>query len=85
MTEPVENDALEKGLKKPLLLNSEDKQETEDGDGEFDGSDGAPEESRGPATSIGSAYKLLTPSVKVWDYIMLNLKFTSFIRLHGGI
>ncbi|XP_073264193.1 SPX domain-containing membrane protein At4g22990 isoform X3 [Populus alba] len=64
-TEPVENDALEKGLKKPLLLNSEDKQETEDGDGEFDGSDGAPEESRGPATSIGSAYKLLTPSVKL--------------------
>ena len=65
MTEPVENDALEKGLKQPLLLNSEDTQEIEDGDGEFDGSDEATEESRGPATSIGSAYRLLTPSVKV--------------------
>ncbi|KAG6781009.1 hypothetical protein POTOM_013889 [Populus tomentosa] len=85
-TEPVENDALEKGLKKPLLLNSEDKQETEDGDGEFDGSDGAPEESRGPATSIGSAYKLLTPSVKVpaWpnsQFVEWNLTFNILVQL----
>ncbi|KAL3599009.1 hypothetical protein D5086_006927 [Populus alba] len=80
-TEPVENDALEKGLKKPLLLNSEDKQETEDGDGEFDGSDGAPEESRGPATSIGSAYKLLTPSVKVQLLIYFMLKYAMEVLL----
>ncbi|KAL9350042.1 hypothetical protein Peur_057297 [Populus x canadensis] len=80
-TEPVENDALEKGLKNPLLLNSEDKQETEDGDGEFDGSDGAPEESRGPATSIGSAYKLLTPSVKVQLLIYFMLKYAMEVLL----
>ncbi|KAJ7003980.1 SPX domain-containing membrane protein [Populus alba x Populus x berolinensis] len=80
-TEPVEKDALEKGLKKPLLLNSEDKQETEDGDGEFDGSDGAPEESRGPATSIGSAYKLLTPSVKVQLLIYFMLKYAMEVLL----
>ncbi|KAG6782725.1 hypothetical protein POTOM_012139 [Populus tomentosa] len=81
LAQPVENDALEKGLKKPLLLNSEDKQETEDGDGEFDGSDGAPEESRGPATSIGSAYKLLTPSVKVQLLIYFMLKYAMEVLL----
>ncbi|KAJ6962551.1 hypothetical protein NC652_001267 [Populus alba x Populus x berolinensis] len=64
LDEPVENDVLEKGLKQPLLLSSEDKRVIEDGDGEFDGSDEASEEARGPATSIGSAYRLLTPSVK---------------------
>jgi hypothetical protein len=85
MTEPVENDVLEKGLKQPLLLSSEERRVTEDGDGEFDGSDEAPEEARGPATSIGSAYRLLTPSVKVWQYHMNFLTFNSFIRFYGGI
>ena len=61
MTEPEENDAIEKGLAQPLLLSSEDKQEEEDNDA----SEEAPEDSRGPATSIRSAYRLLTPSVKV--------------------
>lgn len=66
MTEPAENDALEKGLKQPLLITSEDKQE-DDEDQEGDGSEEASEESRQPATSIASAYRLLTPSVKVYD------------------
>ncbi|KAJ6703652.1 INNER MEMBRANE TRANSPORT PROTEIN YAJR [Salix viminalis] len=79
--EPVENDALENGLKQPLLLNSEDMQETEDGDGEFDGSDEATEESRGPATSIGSAYRLLTPSVKVQLLIYFMLKYAMEVLL----
>ncbi|KAB5564449.1 hypothetical protein DKX38_004503 [Salix brachista] len=79
--EPVENDALEKGLKQPLLLNSEDTQEIEDGDGEFDGSDEATEESRGPATSIGSAYRLLTPSVKVQLLIYFMLKYAMEVLL----
>ncbi|KAJ6695535.1 INNER MEMBRANE TRANSPORT PROTEIN YAJR [Salix koriyanagi] len=78
--EPVENDALERG-KQPLLLKSEDKQETEDGDGEFDGSDEALEESRGPATSIGSAYRLLTPSVKVQLLIYFMLKYAMEVLL----
>ncbi|KAF9685771.1 hypothetical protein SADUNF_Sadunf03G0088800 [Salix dunnii] len=79
--EPVENDALEKGLKQPLLLNSEGKQEIEDGDGDFDGSDEASEESRGPATSIGSAYRLLTPSVKVQLLIYFMLKYAMEVLL----
>ncbi|KAJ6388735.1 hypothetical protein OIU77_027154 [Salix suchowensis] len=78
--EPVENDALERG-KQPLLLKSEDKQETEDGDGEFDGSDEALKESRGPATSIGSAYRLLTPSVKVQLLIYFMLKYAMEVLL----
>lgn len=65
MTETVENDALEEGLKRPLLVSSEDKQEEEDGDQEFEGSEESSEESHQPATSIRSAYRLLTPSVKV--------------------
>lgn len=61
----MENDALEKGLAQPLLLSSEENQQDEDGDQECEASEEAPEDSRRPAHSIGSAYKLLTPSVKV--------------------
>lgn len=60
------NDTLEKGLQQPLLITSEEKQE-DDEDPEGDGSEEASEESRQPATSIASAYRLLTPSVKVYD------------------
>lgn len=62
----AENDALEKGLAQPLLLTSEENEQNEDGDQEFDDSEEAPEDSRRPANSIGSAYRLLTPSVKVY-------------------
>ncbi|KAL6349525.1 hypothetical protein AAG906_034182 [Vitis piasezkii] len=79
--EPVENDALEKGLAQPLLLSSEDKQEDEDGDQDIDVSEEAPEESRGPATSIGSAYRLLTTSVKVQLLIYFMLKYAIEILL----
>lgn len=79
--EPVENDALEKGLAQPLLLSSEDKQEDEDDDQDIDVSEEAPEESRGPATSIGSAYRLLTPSVKVQLLIYFMLKYAMEILL----
>lgn len=60
----VDNNALEKGLKQPLMISSEDKGD-EDGDQDYDDSEEVPEKSRLPATSIGSAYRLLTPSVKV--------------------
>lgn len=66
MTEAVENGALEEGLKKPLLISSEDKQQDEDGEQECDESEESSEESRLPVTSIRSAYRLLTPSVKVY-------------------
>uniref|UniRef100_A0A2P2LL54 SPX domain-containing protein n=1 Tax=Rhizophora mucronata TaxID=61149 RepID=A0A2P2LL54_RHIMU len=78
---PVENDVLEKGLKQPLLMSSEDKQEDENGDGECDGSDEVPEESRRAATSIRSAYRLLTPSVKVQLLIYFMLKYVMEILL----
>lgn len=49
---------------KPLLLNSEENHD-EDGEQDYDESEEASEDSRGPATSVASAYRLLTPSVKV--------------------
>lgn len=70
MTEAVENDALEEGLKQPLLVSSEDKQQDEDSEQECDESEEASGESRQPATSIQSAYRLLTPSVKVYRWLL---------------
>lgn len=55
---------LENGLGQPLLTDSVDKQ-NDDEDEEVDDSEEAAHDSRKPATSIGSAYRLLTPSVKV--------------------
>lgn len=74
LTETKQNDVMERGLKQPLLITSEgngrspeekEQDDDDDVDTEFDGSEEAPEESRKPATSIASAYRLLTPSVKV--------------------
>ncbi|KAK2664680.1 hypothetical protein Ddye_003254 [Dipteronia dyeriana] len=79
--ETVENDSLENGLKQPLLITSEEKQEDEDGDQEYDGSEEAPEESHQPATSVKSAYRLLTPSVKVQLLIYFMLKYVMEILL----
>lgn len=77
---PVENnDALEKGITQPLLLKSGDKEDDEDGD--LEESEEAPEESRAPVTSIRSAYRLLTPSVKVQLLIYFMLKFVMEILL----
>lgn len=60
----AQNDKLEKGLAQPLLTSTEHEQD-DDGDQECDASEEAPEESRQPANSLGAAYRLLTPSVKV--------------------
>ncbi|KAL5080925.1 hypothetical protein RYX36_009346 [Vicia faba] len=76
----VENGALEKGLKQSLLITSDDKVE-EDIDQDYDDSEEAPEESRLPANSIGSAYRLLTPSVKVQLLIYFMLKYVMEILL----
>lgn len=64
----VDGDALEKGLQQPLLITSEDKVD-ENADQDNDDSEEAPEESRRAAASIGSAYRLLTPSVKVCEQL----------------
>lgn len=76
LTETKQNDVMERGVKQPLLLTSEQNERSseikeqhgddDDGDTEYDESEEAPEESRKPVTSIASAYNLLTPSVKVW-------------------
>lgn len=60
----VVTDELENGLAQPLLLSSENKQ-NEDDDHDIDESEEASEDSRKSATSLRSAYRLLTPSVKV--------------------
>ncbi|KAK9045991.1 hypothetical protein V6N11_051894 [Hibiscus sabdariffa] len=75
----IENGALEEG-KQPLLITSEEKQ-VDDEDPEGDGSEEAPEESRQPATSFMSAYRLLTPSVKVQLLIYFMLKYAMEILL----
>ncbi|KAK8578769.1 hypothetical protein V6N12_069113 [Hibiscus sabdariffa] len=75
----IENGALEEG-KQPLLITSEEKQ-LDDEDPEGDGSEEAPEESREPATSFMSAYRLLTPSVKVQLLIYFMLKYAMEILL----
>ncbi|XP_077235013.1 SPX domain-containing membrane protein At4g22990-like [Tasmannia lanceolata] len=78
---PVENEAIENGLKQPLLLSSEEKQQDEDDDQEYDESEEAPEQSHRAATSIASAYRLLTPSVKVQLLIYFMLKYAMEILL----
>ncbi|KAL6556784.1 hypothetical protein OROHE_006660 [Orobanche hederae] len=59
----AQNDKLEKGLGQPLLASTEHEQD-DDRDQECDVSEEASEDSRQPANSLGSAYRLLTPSVK---------------------
>ncbi|GAV79427.1 SPX domain-containing protein/MFS_1 domain-containing protein [Cephalotus follicularis] len=79
----ITNDELEKGLKQPLLTGSEEKQrdEDEDDDQEGDRSDEASEVSRQPASSLRSAYRLLTPSVKVQLLIYFMLKYAMEVLL----
>ncbi|KAK4558088.1 hypothetical protein RGQ29_007733 [Quercus rubra] len=78
----VENDALENGLKQPLLASSsEDKQQDEGSEQECDESEEASKDLCRPATSIRSAYRLLTPSVKVQLLIYFMLKYVMEILL----
>ncbi|PKA60841.1 SPX domain-containing membrane protein [Apostasia shenzhenica] len=59
------DDGLESGLAQPLLLGSEDNENEEEE--ECDESEEASEDCHKPANSIGSAYRLLTPAVKVFE------------------
>ncbi|EAY99506.1 sPX domain-containing membrane protein Os06g0129400 isoform X1 [Oryza sativa Japonica Group] len=70
---------LENGLAQPLLRDSSKKDE--DDDEEVDDSEEGTHDSRKPATSIGSAYRLLTPSVKVQLLIYFMLKYAMEILL----
>lgn len=73
---------VETGVFEPLLLGSEKSQQDEDEQQECDDpSEELAEESREPVTSIMSAYRLLTPSVKVQLIIYFMLKYAMEILL----
>ncbi|XP_010540536.1 PREDICTED: SPX domain-containing membrane protein At4g22990-like isoform X4 [Tarenaya hassleriana] len=74
----VQNGNLEKGLKQPLLITAEETEKDED---ELDESEESLLHSRKPANSIASAYRLLTPSVKVQLLIYFMLKYAMEILL----
>ncbi|XP_031493932.1 SPX domain-containing membrane protein OsI_21475-like [Nymphaea colorata] len=69
------------GLAQPLLSSSTVEEKPQKEDQEFDDSEEAPEESHKPATTIGSAYRLLTPSVKVQLLIYFMLKYAMEVLL----
>ncbi|CAN6481139.1 unnamed protein product [Victoria cruziana] len=69
------------GLVQPLLSSSTVEEKPQKEDQEFDGSEEAPEESHKPATTITSAYRLLTPSVKVQLLIYFMLKYAMEVLL----
>lgn len=75
----VDIEQLENGLAQPLLRDSGSKQNEDEDEG--DDSEEAAEDSRKAATSIGSAYRLLTPSVKVQLLIYFMLKYAMEILL----
>ncbi|CAA0831520.1 SPX domain-containing membrane protein [Striga hermonthica] len=75
------HDNLEKGLTAPLLLTETEHGQNDDDDQEYDESEEAPEESRRPANSLKSAYRLLTPSVKVQLLIYFMLKYAMEVLL----
>ncbi|CAL9232532.1 unnamed protein product [Arabidopsis halleri] len=78
-TSADQDGSMEKGLKKPLLLASEETEHDEEDDG--DGSEESSDDSRKPANSFVAAYKLLTPSVKVQLLIYFMLKYAMEILL----
>lgn len=68
---------LEEGLAQPLLLGSEERLD----DNSEDNDEEDAKSSHEPATSFASAYKLLTPSVKVQLLIYFMLKYAMEILL----
>lgn len=72
-------DQLENGLAQPLLLHEENKEISEEGEDGDDSEDATSEDSHKPANSFGSAYRLLTPSVKVC--FLLILLYSPFFLL----
>uniref|UniRef100_M0ZFY3 SPX domain-containing membrane protein n=1 Tax=Solanum tuberosum TaxID=4113 RepID=M0ZFY3_SOLTU len=77
----IENGLMQKGITQPLLLSEEETKQDEDEDQDCDNSEESAEEIQKPVTSIVSAYKLLTPSVKVQLLIYFMLKYAMEILL----
>ncbi|XP_011035518.1 PREDICTED: SPX domain-containing membrane protein At4g22990-like [Populus euphratica] len=71
---PVQDD-VKIDFTQPLLLNSEAKLQDNNVDQEFDDGEEDSDENHKPVTSIVSAYRLLTPSVKVQLFIYFMLKY----------
>lgn len=71
---PVQ-DAVKIDFTQPLLLNSEAELQDNNDDQEFDDGEEDSDENHKPVTSIVSAYRLLTPSVKVQLFIYFMLKY----------
>ncbi|MFS8003614.1 putative SPX domain, major facilitator superfamily, MFS transporter superfamily [Helianthus anomalus] len=76
-----ESDALENGATQPLLVSSQALKDDVAEDQECDMSEVPSEDSHAPINSIGAAYKLLTPSVKVQLFIYFMLKYATEILL----
>lgn len=76
----LENEAVENGNTRPLLMNS--KVKSEDGDDNEQDDDGDSHRIQKPVTSIVSAYKLLTPSVKVKPFLCIILYINVCIRVY---
>ncbi|XP_058224752.1 SPX domain-containing membrane protein At4g22990-like isoform X3 [Rhododendron vialii] len=78
----LEAGVVEDGASQPLLVSLGDKQCSEDREEEdCDVSEEAPEDTHKPVTSIVSAYRLLTPSVKVQLFVYFMLKYAMEILL----
>ncbi|OWM64692.1 hypothetical protein CDL15_Pgr010450 [Punica granatum] len=77
----IANDAVENGGTQPLLLNSKAKSDDGDEDEQEDNGDDELDKTQKPVTSIVSAYKLLTPSVKVQLLVYFMLKYAMEILL----
>ncbi|CAL8122321.1 unnamed protein product [Prunus armeniaca] len=77
----IVNISVENGPTQPLLSNSKAKQKDGDGDTDCDDAEEDPVEIQKPVNSIVSAYRLLTPSVKVQLYIYFMLKYAMEIVL----
>ncbi|KAK4738701.1 hypothetical protein R3W88_002398 [Solanum pinnatisectum] len=77
----IETGFVQKGITQPLLLSEEETKQAEDEDQDCDNSEESAEEIQKPVTSIVSAYKLLTPSVKVQLLIYFMLKYAMEILL----
>ncbi|XAR54100.1 hypothetical protein NMG60_11029106 [Bertholletia excelsa] len=77
----LETGVLGTSINQPLLTNMEEKQDDENGEEECDISEESSEEIKKPVTSISSAYRLLTPSVKVQLFVYFMLKYAVEILL----
>ena len=63
--------SVDNNFTQPLLMNSNNKQQDGDGDGDEDCDDAGEDfkQLKKPVNSIVSAYRLLTPSVKVSSFL----------------